>query len=113
VERPAPPRESFPPRLQQPQERPTPPSARPDNRQERPTPPTIRPTPGDLEREYRARERSVPRENPSPPPSARPTPPRQERQNEKAQERPKEKSQEPEKEKPRTQRENDRPPGRR
>jgi hypothetical protein len=53
-EQPTPPAEQFTP----PSERPTPPSERPTPPSERPTPPSERPTPGDLEREYRARERT-------------------------------------------------------
>jgi hypothetical protein len=60
-ERPTPPRERPTP----PRERPTPPRERPTPQSERPTPPRERPapppeksTPGDLEREYHARQRS-------------------------------------------------------
>jgi hypothetical protein len=53
-----------------PSERPTPPSERPTPPAERPTPPAERPTPGDLEREYRARQRSDPAEQESRNPKA-------------------------------------------
>jgi hypothetical protein len=102
VERPMPPRDNPPARPQTPRaERPAPQSERPTPRPERPTPPSERPTPppttrapGDLEREYRARERSGHEDKPdAPPPSARPTQ-RQESQDQKAQEPPREKSRE-------------------
>jgi len=52
-------------------------------------------TPGDLEREYRARRRSGEGETSgSPPPSANPTPPTQRPQDQQSQESPKEKAQE-------------------
>ena len=58
-----------------PAEQPTPPS----ERTERSTPPPERPNPGDLEREYRARQRSDREENSdASPPAARPEPPQQE-----------------------------------
>lgn len=47
-----------------PSERPTPPSERPTPPSERPTPPAEQPTPGNLEREYRARQRSEREDNP-------------------------------------------------
>jgi hypothetical protein len=94
-ERPAQPPQQERPAQPPQQERPAQPP-----RQERPAPPPARPSPGNLEREYRARERSGREEKPSPtPPSARPAPPRQEPQEEKAKETPREtprdKAQEP------------------
>ena len=118
IERPAPPRDNPPPPRDNPPPRdtpptrpPTPPSVRPSTPPserpapppERPTPPperpapppSIRPTPGNLEREYRARERSGQGDNlGAPPPSARPTPQREEPRDRKQQEPPKEKPQE-------------------
>ncbi len=94
TERPAPPSERPTP----PRERPTPPRERPTPPAERPTPPRERPAPGDLEREYRARERSERRDNSeAQPPAARPTPPPEERER---------KAQDPPQEKPQRSREN-------
>lgn len=93
-ERPVPPSERPAP----PRERPTPPSERPTPPRERPAPPPERPTPGDLEREYRARERSERRDDSdAQPPVARPTPPPEERDR---------KAQDPPQEKPERSREN-------
>ncbi len=102
-----PPEQSTPPR-----EQPAPPRERPTPPRERPAPPTQRPTPGDLEREYRARQRSRGDNSEAPPPAARP--PREESRNPKAQEFRKEKESqkenEPQKEKPpQRSRENTRP----
>jgi hypothetical protein len=60
-------------------ERPTPSRERPTpTPEQRPTPPPTRPTPGDLERQYRARERSDRSDKPdTTSQDARPTPPRQ------------------------------------
>ncbi len=70
------------------------PPSQPSQPQPRPNPPSIGRTPGDLEREYRARERSSPGGGGTPPPSARPTQPREEPRNQKTQEPPREKQQE-------------------
>jgi hypothetical protein len=87
-DRPPQPRESVPPPSPKPAAPTpaTPPKGHPTPPAVRPAPPSIRPAAGDLEREYRARERSVPREKPgTPPSSARPAAPQQEKQKEKAQ----------------------------
>lgn len=60
---------------------------RPARPSQRPTPPPSRSSPGDLEREYRARQRAESQGSRSaPPPSARPAPPREELRKEKAKE---------------------------
>lgn len=119
TERPTRPERPFPPPARPIQERPTPPQERRQDRArpERPIPPAAQRqlerreqqreerrqprerTPGDLEREYRARERAERRIEP-PPPAARPTPPPQEREKVK-QEEPKKQEQEQEKERER------------
>ncbi|HYJ33903.1 MAG TPA: hypothetical protein VE326_11850, partial [Candidatus Binatia bacterium] len=88
-ERPAPPRERpIPPRERPtpPRERPEPPRERPSPRQERATPSRERPAPGDLEREYRARERSNREDKPEPPPAVRPKPAPEEPRDKKSEE---------------------------
>jgi hypothetical protein len=72
-ERPAPPTERTTPS----RERPAPPAERPTPPRERPAPPSEQPAPGDLEREYRARQRSDKEDN-SNAPTARPAPPQRE-----------------------------------
>jgi hypothetical protein len=95
-ERPTPPREQpVPPRERPmpPRERTEPPRERPRPQEERTTPSRERPAPGNLEREYRARERSNREDRPQPPPPAvRPTPPPEEPKDKK--------SEEPKKERP-------------
>ncbi len=82
-ERPTPPREQPTP----PREQPTPPRERPAPPRERPAPPSEKSTPGDLEREYHARQRSDRQDNSgAPPPAARPTPPPEEPRSPKAEE---------------------------
>jgi hypothetical protein len=85
-ERPTPPRE----RPMPPRERPMPPRERPEPPRERTTPPQEpsreRPAPGNLEREYRARERSNREDKPAPPPAVRPTPPPEEPKDKKSEE---------------------------
>jgi hypothetical protein len=100
-ERPTPPRERPAP----PPERPAPPPERPAPPSEQPAPPSERPTPGDLERDYRARERSGPGDNSgNPQPTARPEPPQQESPNSKAQESQRERPPRPSKENSRSER---------
>jgi hypothetical protein len=83
------------PQRDNPPERPTPPSERPAPPAERPTPPSEQPTPGDLEREYRARERSDRGDNSdSPPQTERPAPRQLEPQSPKEHESERERSRE-------------------
>ena len=86
VESPTPQRDHPPERPARPSEQPTPPRERTSPPRERPTPPPERPapqperpSPGNLEREYRARERSDRRDDSDTPPTARPEPQREER----------------------------------
>jgi hypothetical protein len=80
-------RDNPPERPNPPRERPEPPPERSTPPRERPSPPSERPAPGDLEREYRARERSDRgHDSGDTPPTARPEPPHQESPNPKAQE---------------------------
>src|SRR5207249_3242709 len=60
------------PQRDNPPERPAPPAERPAPPAERPTPPSEQPTPGDLEKEYRARERSDHGDNSDAPQTERP-----------------------------------------
>ena len=62
------------PQRDNPPERPAPPAERPAPPAERPTPPSEQPTPGDLEKEYRARERSDHGDNSDAPQTERPAP---------------------------------------
>ena len=92
-ERPVPPREwPTAPRERPapPPERPAPPPERPAPPPERPAPPPEQPSPGNLEREFRSRERSGDKEN-SGKPTERPTPAPEEQRDQKAQEPQKEK----------------------
>jgi hypothetical protein len=83
AERPAPRPEQPAPRPAQPdvrvnpdvRPRPEPPPAQRPAPPSKPTPPPSSRTPGDLEREFRARERSVPEKKPDPPPAPPPPPP--------------------------------------
>ncbi|HET7498192.1 MAG TPA: carbohydrate-binding family V/XII [Candidatus Eisenbacteria bacterium] len=93
VERPAPPRNIPTERPVPSRERPEPPRERPMPQEERTTPPRERPAPGNLEREYRARERSNREDKPeAPPPAVRPTLPSEEPKDKKSEEPKKERT---------------------